>query len=257
MDGVLYRGEEALPGARELVALLRERGLGLRFVTNNSTLHRREYVRKLAKMGIAARLGEIVTSGSATADYLARHYLSRGKGRVLVVGEGGLRTELRERGLTLVAQAPADVVVVGMDTRITYAKLAAATTAILEGAKFIATNPDVRYPTEEGLRPGAGSIVAAVATASGVQPKIIGKPETTMLAHALRAMRVPPSKAAVVGDGIETDAPAARRLGAACVLLLTGVTTRAQLRRARLIPDLVCRDLPALLRVLRGSAPMT
>jgi 4-nitrophenyl phosphatase len=277
MDGVLYRGEEALPGARELIAFLRERGIGIRFVTNNSTLHRRDYVRKLAGMGIKAALEEIVTSGSAAADYLARHYLPRGKGRVLVVGEGGLRTELRERGLTLVSSAPAprrfgsaqrgepaepqardgehrrttDVVVVGMDTHITYAKLAAASTAILQGAKFIATNPDVRFPTEQGLQPGAGSIVAAVAAAAGAQPKMIGKPETTMFAQAVRSARVPPSKAVVVGDGLETDVPAARKLGAKCVLVLTGVTTRRQLRRARLAPDLVCEDLRELLRMLR------
>jgi len=252
MDGVLYRGEEPLPGAKELVAYLRERALGIRFVTNNSTLHRRDYVRKLKQMGITASPEEIVTSGSAAADYLARRYLPRGKGRVHVLGERGLRTELRERGLTLVDQGPADVVVVGMDTHLTYAKIAAASAAILNGAKFIATNPDRRFPSEEGLIPGAGSIVAAVAAASGVEPKIIGKPETPMLTEALRTLRVPASRAVVVGDGWQTDVPAARKLGAFCVLLLTGVTTRAQLRRAPLQPDLVCADLPALLRLLNA-----
>ena len=168
--------------------------------------------------------------------------------RVLVLGAGGLERELRDEGYDVVGAGTAatrvsqegidgyaaagrpDAVVVGLDPNLTYARLAVASDCIRAGAHFIATNRDPVYPTERGLRPGAGSIVVAVEAASGVVPVSIGKPAPYLLEAAAHAVGRTPGEAIMIGDGIGTDLAAAHAVGARCILMLTGVTTRAQVQ---------------------------
>ncbi len=221
MDGVLYRGDTPIAGAQAFLAWLDERGIAFLLVTNNSTLDAEAYEAKLARMGILVPAQRILTSALATGDYLARKYPP--ETRVFMIGERGLERSLLARGFALTDQAP-QVVVVGMDREVTYAKLCTAVLAIRAGAEFIATNPDRTLPTEAGLVPGAGAIVAAVATASDRAPTIIGKPEPPLMELALRTLGRSRERTAALGDRIETDIAGAARLGLPGILVLSGAT---------------------------------
>jgi phosphoglycolate/pyridoxal phosphate phosphatase family enzyme len=250
MDGVLYIGEAPVKGAAEAIASLRKKGKKLAFVTNKSTSTRREYVRKFARMGIAARESEIVTSAYATSLYLRR----RAPGaRVYVIGEPGLKRELKRAGLKLLPDTnakKADFVVAGMDRTITYKKITAALRALLAGADLIATNPDGAYPTETGISPGAGATVGALVGSSGKQPKVvIGKPSTHMIKISLEVFGSKPADTAIVGDKLDTDVLAGKRVGLTTILVLTGVSSRRDAKRARgtkVAPDFVVESIKDL-----------
>ena len=187
----------------------------------------------------------MVSSARATALYLRDE--APEIRRVLVLGAGGLERELRDVGLDVVTAGHAatragqegidgfaaagepDAVVVGLDPQLTYLRLAVAADAIRAGARFVATNRDPIYPTERGLRPGAGSIVAAVEATTGVTPLSIGKPAPLLLEEAARAAGGHARDAVMIGDSITTDVAAARAVGARSIVMLTGVTTREQL----------------------------
>lgn len=235
LDGVIYRGGRAIDGAVDLVADLKASGVAVRFATNNSTVDRSAYVARLAGLGIRAARDDVVTSTSATIEHLARH--APEVRRVLAVGERGIADELTAAGYEAVLAADAvppgydgggldqgyDAVVVGLDTAFDYRRLAAAISAVLAGARFVATNADLLYPTVEGFLPGAGTMVAAIAAGSGARPEVIGKPEPAMFVSALQGSGVPPEEAVVVGDNPEADMVAAHRAGIASILVLTGV----------------------------------
>jgi 4-nitrophenyl phosphatase len=144
-------------------------------------------------------------------------------------------------------------VVIGLDFGFTYDKLKAGFDALQQGALFIATNADTTLPTETGLVPGAGSIVAALAAASGQQPVVIGKPQTPMLEMAMLRMGVKPEETVMIGDRLDTDILAGERAGLLTVLVLTGVSTRDDLATAEALPDLVVSDLPSLVEALTGE----
>jgi HAD superfamily hydrolase (TIGR01450 family) len=239
LDGVVYRGNRAVPGAAELIAALRASGALVRFATNNSMTTREGYVRRLSGMGIEAVSAEIVTSTSATIDHLHLHLPE--VRRVMALGAPGMVTELEAAGFDATAAADAvpaaydggtlgvayDAVIVGLDPEVDYRRLAAAAGAVRAGARFIATNADLRYPTPAGLLPGAGSIVAAVRAASGVEPLVIGKPEPAIFRAILEAAGVPAGEALAIGDNPDADMVAARRAGIASILVLTGVVDAA------------------------------
>jgi phosphoglycolate/pyridoxal phosphate phosphatase family enzyme len=235
LDGVVYRGPQAVPGAAALVAALREAGAQVRFATNNSMATRAAYVQRLGAHGITAGADEIVTSTSAAIDHLREH-LPEVK-RVLAVGAAGMLDELQAAGFHVTGVADAaspdwngeplpetyDAVVAGLDPAFDYRRLGVAAAAIRAGARFIATNADLRYPTPGGVLPGAGSIIAALRAATGVEPLVIGKPEPAMFQAILEAAGTAPSEALVIGDNPDADIPAARRAGIPCVLVLTGI----------------------------------
>jgi len=255
MDGVLYRGATAVAGAAAFVAWLAERGFPFLLVTNNSTLDPEAYEAKLAGMGIAVPAARILTSAMATAEYLARNLHAHA--RVYMIGESGLERALLARGFTLTSQAP-DAVVVGMDRGVTYDKLRTATLAIRAGARFVATNPDRTLPTEAGLVPGAGAIVAAVVAATDCTPVVIGKPEPPLLEAALAQLGQPITCTALVGDRLETDIAGARRLGLAAILVLSGVTREPPPPESDLQPDWVfpsVRELHQVWQRSLGEAP--
>lgn len=264
LDGVVYRGADPLPGVADAIATLEGAGIATRFATNNSTVDRNVYVERLGAMGIRTRRDAVVTSTSATVDHLALH--APQVHHLLAIGEAGLFEELRAAHFAVTAAGDAipgdyageplaaayEAVVVGLDRGVDYRAIAAATTAIRQGAAFIATNADERYPTATGFLPGAGSAVAAIETASGAAPLVIGKPQPAMFASILGAAGVPAGEALVVGDNPAADIVAARRAGIASLLVLTGVAdaaTAAGLDGERR-PDHVtasAADLPRLL----------
>ncbi len=251
LDGVVYRGSDPVPGVAAVLTDRAARGDDVVYVTNNSMHYRADYVTRLAAMGAPISADTVVSSARATALHIANH--EPAIRRVLVFGASGLDRELRDVGLDVVTTAHAatrmhqegidgwaaagapDAVVTGLDPNLTYLRLAAAADCIRAGARFIATNRDPAYPTERGLRPGAGSIAAALEATTGVTPLSIGKPEPHLLELAAEAVGRDVSEAIMIGDNIGTDLVAARAVGARSVIMLTGVSTRAELDR--LPPD--------------------
>jgi 4-nitrophenyl phosphatase len=235
LDGVVYRGAQAIPQAASLIAALRRSGCQVRFATNNSMATRQAYADRLAEQDIQAVTGEIVTSTSATIEHLRAHLPDIH--RLLAVGAEGMLVELESAGFQVAharsAEAPDwdgaplgqawDGVVVGLDPLVDYRTIGIAVTAVTQGAAFIATNADLRYPTPHGFMPGAGAIVAAVRAAAGVDPLVIGKPEPAMFRAILASAGVAPADALVIGDNPDSDIPAARRAGIPAVLVLTGI----------------------------------
>jgi phosphoglycolate/pyridoxal phosphate phosphatase family enzyme len=247
MDGVLYRGNRVIDGAPDAVGWLRRIGKKLIFITNNSAKTRAGYARKLMRMGIPARESEIVTAGYAAAVYLRSRWPDA---KIYVVGEEGLRSELKLAGLRLVSMGEAGKathVVVGIDRGINYRKIAGGLLAIMAGAKFIATNMDSTHPTEKGLLPGAGAMVGAIAGCSGRRPDlVIGKPSPFMVKIALGILGARPEEALMIGDRVDTDVRAGRKAGVRTALVLSGVCKEEDLRKVEntdMAPDLVLRSI--------------
>ena len=249
MDGVLYRGAEAIAGADRLIGFLRQRDIGFRLATNNATRTPQQFVDKLAGMGVQVQPHEVITSALATARYLAG--IAPAGARVFVVGMDGLQIALREAGFRLVEDS-AEFVVAGMDFTVCYERLAQASLQIRAGAAFVGTNPDLTFPSEQGILPGAGSLLAFLEAASGVQPTVIGKPGTAMMEQALSSMSAEPATTAILGDRLETDMLAGQRAGLRKILVLSGVTDEAILSGSELQPDLVFDDVAHFHTVWEG-----
>ena len=244
LDGVVYRGATPVPGVAAVLAARAADGDTVVYVTNNSSHYRADYVARLASMGAPVTADRVVSSGRATALWLIEQ--SPPVRRVLVLGAAGLERECRDVGLEVASAAAVaarvaqdgvdgwtaagapDAVVVGLDPQLTYARLGVGLDCIRAGARFVATNRDPIFPQERGVLPGAGAIVAALEASSGVSPVSIGKPGPLLLELAVRAAGMRTADALMIGDGIATDLAAAHALGIPCVLMLTGVTTRAQ-----------------------------
>jgi 4-nitrophenyl phosphatase len=264
LDGVIYRGRQPVPGAAELVAALRKAGLLVRFATNNSMATRAMYVPRLVEMGIPAEIDEIVTSTSATIDHLHAHLPE--VRRVMAVGAEGMLHELLAAGFEAIAageavdasydggplEAEYGAVIAGLDPAFDFRRLAAATTAIRAGARFIATNADLRYPTPTGFLPGAGSIIAALRAASGTEPLVIGKPQPGIFTAIVERAGVREDEAVAIGDNPDADMVAASRAGMRSILVLTGVADAAMAAalNGEMRPDHVADDPDAVAAIL-------
>lgn len=244
LDGVLYRGNTPLPDAQQFISWLRHRGISFRLVTNNATLTTEQYVEKLGSMGIQVGTDEIFTSALATGIYLRDH--RDGTATAQVIGETGLRAAVEASGLRLVDEG-GDWVVVGLDRTVTYEKLARASLALERGARFVGSNPDTSFPTERGLVPGAGALLATLVATTGRKPVVIGKPEPLMLQMAMDSAGGTLEDTAMLGDRLDTDIAAAHHIGMTSVLVLTGVSTRADLAGTPTPPDLVVDTLTGLM----------
>ena len=219
LDGVIYRGDTLIPGADDGLNRLVSAGVNLLYATNNSTRTQDEVAAKIRSVaGVDVAPHQIVTSSQAAASTI-----SPSDGPVFVVGESGIREALTADGIQITrAHQSAGVVVVGLCRDLSYTLLSDASNAVRVGARFIATNTDPTFPTADGLAPGAGSIVAAVAAASGREPETVGKPHLPMRA-LIRA--IVGSNVWVIGDRIDTDMEmAALEPTWRSVLVLTGVT---------------------------------
>ena len=250
MDGVLYLGDTPIDGAVKAVAYLRKKGKKIVFMTNNSAYTRGMYVRKLARMGIPARESEIITSAYATVLYLRKH---SPRARLYVVGEPGLKKELKRGGFEVLSDGRAeraDFVVAGLDRTMSYKRLTAGVRALLAGVELIATNTDATYPTESGLCPGAGAVVGALSSSSGKPPKVvIGKPSPNMIKLALAVAGSKPRETAILGDRLTTDIRAGKQAGLTTILVLTGVASRQdvkKVKRTRWAPDVVIPSIKSL-----------
>lgn len=257
MDGVLWRGEAALPGLEDWFAWLREAGIPFALATNNSSNTQADYVAKLARLGIAdVPHSSIMTSSTATAAYMQAHYPAGTA--VFVLGMKGIREALEQAGFDVIAEGDqtttAQVVVAGIDFELTYARLKRAALLIRAGADFIGTNNDRTFPTPDGLVPGAGSLLAALETATDRQATVIGKPARPMFEAALKHLHTKPAAALMVGDRLDTDIAGAQSVGMQTVLLFTGVTKPKDLTSGDTWPDAAYDDLPALLRAWAGDA---
>lgn len=244
MDGVLWRGDQILPGVGQFFDFLRVRGLPFVLASNNSSRTRADYVAKLTGMGISGvREDQIVTSGTATVDYLRAYYPAGSA--VHVLGGDGLKAMISEAGF--VVSDEAKVVVAGIDFNLTYERLKRATYLIHAGADFIGTNGDVTFPMADGFAPGAGSILAALIAATGRQPVVIGKPNQPMFEATLHILGSAPEATLMIGDRLDTDIQGAQLAGLRAAVVLTGVTTRETLETDPVKPDGVYEDLPALM----------
>jgi HAD superfamily hydrolase (TIGR01450 family) len=220
LDGVVYLDGEGVPGARETLERFRDSGWQLLYATNNSTKSGAtvaEHIR--SRTGFRADPDDAFTSAMAAAHHVAND--AAGVSAAMVVGASSITAELLARGIA-VRDDDVDAVVVGLDLAITYERLDLAARRIREGAAFVATNTDATYPTPSGLAPGAGTIVAAISTASGVEPVNCGKPTRTF--GDMVARRITGQHVVMVGDKPETDIALGKAYGWSTVLVLTGVT---------------------------------
>lgn len=250
MDGVLYLGATPRQGAIEWVKHLNDTDIPYLCLTNNATRSPEQYQIKLDKLGIPIDAANVLGTAETTSLWLARQ---SPQAKVLVVGTKGLIDELERQDLMVVDTPPADYVVVGLDPKLTYEKLARATHAIRAGAKFVGTNPDPTYPDEAGLSPGCGAILSALETATETRPIVVGKPEPIIFREALYRLGLPPKEVAIVGDRLGTDIQGGQRMGLTTALVLGGVTTPEELETSPIRPDYVFENLADLLEVWRGG----
>ena len=252
LDGVVYRGQDPVSHAADALARARRAGMRLSFVTNNALRPPDEVARRIAAAGVEADPADVATSAQAAARLLAQQLPAGAK--VLVAGGEGLRLAVRERGLVPVSRADESpsAVVSGYDPELTYARLAEAVLAIFAGALWIASNTDATVPTERGLLPGAGALVAFIAAATKKTPQVAGKPERAL--HEEATSRSGAKRPLVVGDRLDTDIEGANGVGAPSLLVLTGVATLDELVTAAPLarPTFLAEDLRGLLRPASG-----
>ncbi|MEY4768180.1 MAG: hypothetical protein RL637_819 [Pseudomonadota bacterium] len=263
MDGVLWHGEQPLPGLIEFFQQLRTLSLPFILATNNAGMTQAEYVAKLARMGVSVKTEEILTSSMATALYLAQHYPPAST-RIFVIGEQGARQPLIDQGFTLTdlyqlnttttPNQGADIVVCGLDKGLSWDKLATATLNIRAGAKFVGTNADTTLPTERGITHGNGAILAALEAATGVKPLIIGKPEAIMYQQAMSLLDVAAEHTVAIGDRMNTDILGAVNAGIRSLLVLTGVSTLEELKTLDYQPTWIMTDIREVTEVLVNLA---
>jgi HAD superfamily hydrolase (TIGR01450 family) len=262
LDGTVYLGDQVIPGAPETVDGVRGLGIKVCFLTNNAVRPPEAVAEKLSRLGVKAAPNEVLTSAHAVVRLLGGEEALRGRG-VLLVGGRGLHQALEQAGAKLLEPdtwRSAEVVVAGLDPKLTYEKVRAATLAIAAGARFVGSNADANLPTPEGPWPGAGSVLALLSTATGTQPEIAGKPERALFEAVAAAVGEGPRL--MVGDRPDTDLAGASPLGWATALVLTGVANLGNLLDVEVVPDHLLRDVNGLLgprspvvRQAPGSSP--
>jgi len=225
MDGVIYHGNRLLPGAAEFVAWLKANDKKFLFLTNSSERSPAELSQKLARLGIEVGVGHFYTSALATASFLASQ---KPGGSAYVIGEPGLINALYEAGYTMNNVNP-DYVVVGEARSYNLDTIEKAVSLVLGGARLIGTNPDLTAPREQGIMPACGSLLAPIELATGRKAYFVGKPNPLMMRHAIRKLGVTREETAIVGDRMDTDIIAGIESDMETVLVLSGVTNRAEL----------------------------
>lgn len=255
MDGVLWHGDQAQPGLAEFFQCLRQLNLPFVLATNNASLSPEQYVAKLAKMGVSVDLKEVLTSGMATALYLAERYPPEST-RVFVIGGIGAKQPLLDLGFTLTGlddieeDRRAHLVVSGLDKELNWDKLCTAALNIQAGADFYGSNGDVTLPSERGFLPGNGATLAALTAATGVSPITIGKPEPIIYQQALALLNIEPERVVAIGDRLDTDILGAVRAGIRSLLVLSGISRESDIAGLDYAPTWVMQDIQELTRVL-------
>jgi NagD protein len=227
MDGVIVSGDKLVPGADEFIERLHRRNIKFLIMTNNPMYTPVDLQHRLQRVGLSVTSDHIYTSALATASFLQSQ---KPNGTAFVFGESGLTEALHQVGYVITDHQP-DYVVLGETTSYSYARITQAVRLISAGARFIATNPDPVGPGEGGLVPACGAIAALIATATGVQPYFIGKPNALMMRTALRYLDEHSGNTIMIGDRMDTDIRVGIESGMETVLVLTGVTTRDMINR--------------------------
>lgn len=257
LDGVVYRGNMLLPGARELVEWLDDTGRKALYLSNNSFATPDEVAAKLARLGMPRPEGRVFTAGQAAVQVIAKRFPG-GRVYLLTVPQldalaesAGLRSVWREG----VEGAVPDAVMVGLDRTVTYERLRRGLRAVLAGAAFYAVNCDPRLPVEDGFEPGTGSLVAALEYASGQRAEMVGKPAPGIALEAMRLLDADPATTLMIGDGLDLDIVAGHAAGVTTALVLTGLTNADEARQAtgNRRPDMVYPDLPTLLEAAKAG----
>lgn len=222
LDGTMYNGSEKIAEAAGFIERLRKANKPFLFLTNNSTSKNEDVVDKLKKVSdVKAYPEEVFTSTMATISYLEKNNLNR----IFMIGEGGLDDGLKNAGFEI-SDREVDAVVVGLDRSVTYKDLEKATLLIRAGAKFIATNPDTNLPTERGLVPGNGALMAFLETSTNQKATVIGKPEAIIMNAAIEAIGLDKEEVIMVGDNYTTDIQAGIQNDVDTLLVLTGFTAK-------------------------------
>ncbi len=245
MDGVVYRGGKPIPEALRFLSILQKRKIPYLLLTNHGCLTPSGFSKKLAHMGIRVPPAQIYSSAEATAEWLKQRKVRR----VFAIGEQGVFQALRKHGIRT-SEKRVNHVVVGLDRKLTYEHLKTACNLISDGAHFIGTNPDTSYPIEYGYAPECGALLAAVQSATGKAPTIIGKPSAAIFRQAAHRLGLPVKQLTMIGDRLDTDILGAQRAGARSIIVLTGHTTRAMLRENSIRPDQVVAGLDELIEFL-------
>jgi len=239
MDGVIYRGNKLIPGAQEFIRRLRETDTRFLFLTNNSQRTRRDVALKLSRLGIDATERDIFTCSMATARFVAQQKPS---GSAYVIGEGGLLHALHKNGYSVVEDDP-DFVIVGEGRTMTFEMIEKAVRLVSNGARLVATNLDPSCPTESGIRPGCGAIVAMIERATGKQAFSVGKPSAIMMRAARKQLGLSSEETVMVGDTMETDILGGVGLDYRTILVLSGGTAIEDLKNFAFQPDLVLKSI--------------
>jgi len=242
MDGVIYRDDELIPGAKEFIDSLLDQKIPFLFLTNNSQRTQRDVTFRLKRLGIKVDASHVFTCANATSRFLAEQ---RPNGTAFVIGEGGLLNSLHEDGYAIVDHDP-DYVVVGEGRVFNFEMIEKATTLVMNGAKLIATNPDPNCPTPSGMRPGCGAIVAMLEKATGIEAFSVGKPSPVMMRAARKELGLSTGQTIMVGDTMNTDILGGTQMGYSTVLVLTGSTRRNDLKRFAYSPDFIAESIADL-----------
>jgi NagD protein len=244
MDGVIYHGNRLIPGVTEFIRWLEGQGKKYLFLTNSSQQSPRELQQKLARLGIEVGEEHFYTSALATAAFLKSQQPG---GSAFVIGESGLLNALYDAGFTMNDVNP-DYVVVGESKTYTYDKITHAIRLVLGGAKLIGTNPDVTGPTDQGLIPATGALMAPIELATGAKAYYVGKPNPLIMRHALKKIDCRREDAAIIGDRMDTDIIAGIESEIETVLVLTGVTAENDLKRFAYRPHHILKDVGEIAR---------
>jgi NagD protein len=239
MDGVLVHEGNALPGAKEFLERLIERGRRFLVLTNNSIFTPRDLAARLARSGLTVPEAAIWTSALATADFLDSQLPG---GSAYVIGEAGMTTALHEVGYTLTDMDP-DYVVLGETRTYSFEAITKAIRLIGAGARFIATNPDVTGPSPEGPLPATGSVAAMITKATGAEPYFVGKPNPMMFRSAMNRIEAHSETTVMIGDRMDTDVVAGIEAGLETILVLTGSTLASDVTRFPFRPSRVCESI--------------
>lgn len=247
MDGTVYLGEKWIDGARDFLKAVEDAGKKYVFLTNNSSKNPQAYVEKLGRMGLAIGLNQIVTSGEATIAYLKKNFPEK---RVYLLGNELLQEEFQEAGIRLDEESP-EVVVVGFDTSLTYAKMCRVCDLVREGLPYISTHPDFNCPTETGFIPDAGAIHAFIhASAFRYPDHVIGKPSGDIMDYLAQRAGVLKTETAMVGDRLYTDVAAGVNNGYTGILVLSGEAGMKDVEESEVAPDLIFSSVKEMIPFL-------
>jgi len=253
LDGVVYRGNELLPGAKEFVAWLNANSKKYLFLTNNSFASEAQVLEKLVSLSIVTDEGHVLGAAQAAVKNIARRFPHS---VVYLIGEQPLHNMLLEHQLQVVDEdthKPA-VVLVGLDRHFDYQKLTRAVHAVRAGASFIAINRDPLLPVAGDLLPGTGTMVAAIEAGSGVTPEVIGKPQPTLFQEAMRMLGSQPGETVMIGDVLTVDIKGAKAAGIHTILVLSGKESPTDVAASPIKPDYIYDNIAAVLAELEGKS---